>query len=58
MHIYHYANYGVAACRKLMGRYGICGVMVDALLRNEVFVDLYKIVKGCVSCSVFGRYRL
>lgn len=46
MHIYHYANYEIAACRKLMGRYGICEEMVDALLRNEVFVDLYKIVKG------------
>lgn len=46
MHIYHYANYEIAACRKLMGRYGICEAMVDTLLRNEVFVDLYKIVKG------------
>jgi len=48
MHIYHYANYEIAACRKLMGRYGICEEMVDQLLRNEVFVDLYKIVKGCL----------
>lgn len=48
MHIYHYANYEIAACRKLMGRYGICEYEVDQLLRNEVFVDLYKIVKGCL----------
>ncbi len=46
MHIYHYANYEIAACRKLMGRYGVCEKEVDQLLRNEVFVDLYKIVKG------------
>lgn len=46
MHIYHYANYEIAACRKLMGRYGLCEYEVDQLLRNEVFVDLYKIVKG------------
>ena len=46
MHIYHYANYEIAACRKLMGRYGVCEHEVDQLLRNEVFVDLYKIVKG------------
>jgi uncharacterized protein len=46
MHIYHYANYEIAACRKLMGRYGICEDLVDQLLRNEVFIDLYKIVKG------------
>ncbi len=46
MHIYHYANYEIAACRKLMGRYGICEFEVDTLLRNEVFIDLYKVVKG------------
>tara|TARA_R110001599_G_scaffold82854_2_gene222819 strand:+ start:830 stop:4258 length:3429 start_codon:yes stop_codon:yes gene_type:complete len=48
MHIYHYANYEIAACRKLMGRYGVCEYEVDQLLRNEVFVDLYKVVKGGV----------
>lgn len=48
MHIYHYANYEVAACRKLMGRFGVCEEEVDQLLRNEVFVDLYKIVKGSI----------
>ncbi len=29
MHIYHYANYEIAACRKLMGMYGICEYEVD-----------------------------
>lgn len=48
MHIYHYANYEIAACKKLMGRYGVCEYEVDQLLRNEVFVDLYKVVKGSV----------
>ncbi len=46
MHIYHYASYEITACRKLMSRYGICEEEVDQLLRNEVFVDLYKVVKG------------
>lgn len=46
MHIYHYANYEIAACRKLMSRYGVCEYEIDQLLRNEVFVDLYKIVKS------------
>lgn len=46
MHIYHYASYEITACRKLIGRYGICEYEIDQLLRNEVFVDLYKIVKG------------
>ena len=48
MHIYHYASYEITACRKLMGRYGVCEYEVDQLLRNEVFVDLYKIVKGAL----------
>jgi len=45
MHIYHYANYEVSACRRLMGKYGVCEYEIDQLLRNEVFVDLYTIVK-------------
>ena len=45
MHIYHYANYEIAACRKLMGRFGVCEYEVDQLLRNNVFVDLYVVVK-------------
>jgi len=48
MHIYHYASYEITACRKLMGQYGICEMEVDELLRNNVFVDLYKVVKGCL----------
>ncbi|HNA21542.1 MAG TPA: TM0106 family RecB-like putative nuclease, partial [Agitococcus sp.] len=46
MHIYHYAPYEVTACRKLMGRFGVCEQEVDDLLRRGVFVDLYKIVKS------------
>jgi predicted RecB family nuclease len=48
MHIYHYANYEIAACRRLMGRYGVCEHEVDQLLRNNVFVDLYVIVKNSI----------
>ncbi|KTD50499.1 putative RNA helicase [Legionella rubrilucens] len=48
MHIYHYASYEITACRKLMSRYGVCEYEVDQLLRNEVFVDLYKIVKAAL----------
>ncbi|MBN9227264.1 MULTISPECIES: TM0106 family RecB-like putative nuclease [Legionella] len=54
MHIYHYANYEISACRRLMGRYGVCEDEVDQLLRNEVFVDLYKIVK---SALIIGEPR-
>lgn len=45
MHIYHYAPYEITACRKLMGRYGVCEFEVDELLRNNVFIDLYRVVK-------------
>ena len=48
MHIYHYGNDEIATCRQLMGRYGVCEWEVDQLLRNKVFIDLYKIVKGTV----------
>lgn len=46
MHIYHYASYEITACRRLMGRYGVGEHEVDQLLRNQVFVDLYQVVKG------------
>ena len=46
MHIYHYANYEIAAIKKLMGRYHTRTDEVDQLLRHEVFVDLYTIVRN------------
>lgn len=45
MHIYHYAAYEVTALRRLMGRCAVCENEIDELLRNEVFVDLYSIVR-------------
>ena len=45
MHIYHYASYEKTALRRLMGKYGTKESEVDDLLRNEVFVDLYNIVR-------------
>ena len=45
MHIYHYANYEIAACKKLTGRYGTREHELDTLLRNHVFVDLYLVVQ-------------
>jgi len=44
MHIYHYAPYEVSAIRRLSTRYDTRQEEVDQLLRNEVFVDLYRIV--------------
>lgn len=45
MHIYHYGHYEISVCKRLMGRYGVCEIEVDELLRHNVFIDLYKIVR-------------
>ena len=48
MHIYHYGSYEITALRRLMGSNGIKEYEVDMLLRNEVFVDLYNIIRNGV----------
>lgn len=48
MHIYHYAPYEITALRKLMGRTGKREAEVDRLLKNDVFVDLYSIVRNAL----------
>ena len=45
MHVYHYAPYEVTAMKRLMGRYGTRADELDRLLRAEVFVDLYGVVR-------------
>lgn len=45
MHIYHYAPYEVSAVRRLSTRHDTRQDEVDELLRQDVFVDLYKIVR-------------
>lgn len=45
MHVYHYAPYEISALKKLMGRYGTREGELDDLLRGEVFVDLYRVVR-------------
>jgi uncharacterized protein len=45
MHVYHYAPYEVTAMKRLMGRYGTRADELDQLLRAQVFVDLYGIVR-------------
>lgn len=52
MHIYHYAPYEPTAMKRLMGRYGTREEEVDRLLRGEVFVDLYHVVRQGVRASV------
>ncbi|HTL61358.1 MAG TPA: TM0106 family RecB-like putative nuclease [Nitrospira sp.] len=45
MHIYHYADYEVSAVRRLSTHHDTRQEAVDQLLRHEVFVDLYRIVR-------------
>ena len=45
MHVYHYASYERTALRRLMGRTGVCEDEIDTLLRENVLVDLYAVVR-------------
>lgn len=45
MHIFHYASYEITAMRRLAAKYGTREKEVDALIKGDVFVDLYKVVK-------------
>lgn len=45
LHIYHYGDYEVSALRRLMGRHGTRERELDQLLRAEVFVNLFSIVR-------------
>jgi predicted RecB family nuclease len=54
LHVYHYAQYEITALRRMMGRYGTREAELDDLLRREVFVDLYKVVKGGLRISRQG----
>ncbi len=45
MHVYHYASYEETALKKLMGRHGTREDEVDRILRGNVLVDLYRVVR-------------
>jgi uncharacterized protein len=51
LHVYHYAQYEITALRRLMGRYGTREAEFDDLLRRDVFVDLFKVVRGGLRVS-------
>jgi predicted RecB family nuclease len=52
MHIYHYAPYEPGALKRLMGRYATCEDEIDRMLRGQLFVDLFAIVKQSLRASV------
>jgi uncharacterized protein len=45
LHVYHYGSYEETALKNLMGKYATREVELDELLRNDVFVDLYKVLR-------------
>ena len=45
MHIYHYASYERTHLLSIAARHGVCEKEVDELLRENVLVDLYPIVR-------------
>lgn len=51
MHVYHYAPYETTAIARLAGRFSTRENEVDALLRERVFVDLYKVVRQSLLLS-------
>lgn len=50
-HIYHYAPYEPTALKRLMTLHGIREAEIDQLLRQEKFVDLYKVVREAIRVS-------
>ncbi|MHB8459490.1 MAG: TM0106 family RecB-like putative nuclease [Candidatus Limnocylindrales bacterium] len=52
MHVYHYAGYESGAIKRLMQRHQTREDEVDLLLRGEVLVDLYQVVRQGVRASV------
>jgi uncharacterized protein len=52
MHVYHYAAYERTALTRLMGEHGTREDEVDGFLRDEVLVDLYRVVKQSLRASL------
>ncbi|MEQ1756938.1 MAG: TM0106 family RecB-like putative nuclease [Vicinamibacterales bacterium] len=57
LHVYHYAPYETGAIKRLMGQHATREVDVDDLLRREVFVDLYQVVRQSMQIS-YDSYSL
>ncbi len=53
-HIYHYANYEIAALRRLTAAHSTSELALDQLLREQRFVDLFKVVSGGLIASEAG----
>jgi predicted RecB family nuclease len=52
LHVYHYAAYETAALKRLAAEYATREEEVDELLRREIFVDLYAVVRQALRAGV------
>ena len=57
LHVYHYAAYEVTALKRLMGEHATREDELDDLLRREVFVDLYQVVRQSMRIS-YSNYSI
>ena len=51
MHVYHYAAYEPTALKRVMGLHATREEEIDHLLRNDVLVDLYAVVRQALRIS-------
>jgi uncharacterized protein len=51
LHVYHYASYENTAVKRLMQQHGTRVEELDDLLRRQVFVDLYRVVRQTLRIS-------
>ena len=52
LHVYHYAQYERTALRRLMGEHSTREREIDDWLRQELLVDLYRVVKQALRAGV------
>ena len=52
--IYHYNHYETTALKRLAGQYALCEELLDNLLREQKFIDLYLIIKEGIRTSEPG----
>ncbi|MGE9010684.1 TM0106 family RecB-like putative nuclease [Leptospira interrogans] len=50
-HVYHYAAYEISALRRLASSHCIGEALLDQMLRENRFVDLYSVVSGSLTAS-------
>ncbi|HEX5110040.1 MAG TPA: TM0106 family RecB-like putative nuclease [Vicinamibacterales bacterium] len=51
LHVYHYAAYETSALKRLVSEHGSREAELDDLLRREIFVDLYQVVRQSIRIS-------